>query len=197
MKTTYRPGEGLAGQTALSKQEMSVTEIPENHLVMASGLGHVKPRNIYLKPVIHNDEVIGVIELGTLEIFPDSHRKFLNLANDSIAVAVDSAKSRSSCPFPWKNPNRLSETFNQNKKALEAANEELEQQSEELQSANEELEQQSEELRTANEELEEKTEALEQQKKEIARSQKRSGRKGQGTGIGRKIQVGIFGQHEP
>ena len=163
----YRPGEGLVGQAALNKQEMSVTEIPENHLVIASGLGHVRPRNIYLKPVVHNDAVIGVIELGTLGTFPDSQRKFLNLANDNIAVAIDSAKSRRQVLLSLEESQRLSQRLQSRQKALEAANEELEQQSEELQSANEELEQQSEELRTANEELEEKTEALEQQKREI------------------------------
>ncbi|MCF8130277.1 MAG: response regulator [Deltaproteobacteria bacterium] len=173
MTTTYRPGEGLVGQTALSKKEMSITKIPEDHMVMASGLGHVKPRNIHLKPVIHNGEVIAVIELGTLDIFTDSHRKFLNLANDNIAVAVDSAKSRKQLALSLEESQQLSETLQSKQVALKAANEELEQQSEELQSANEELEQQSEELRTSNEELEEKTEALEQQKKEIQQAKSR------------------------
>ena len=168
--TACLPGEGLVGQAALSKQEMSITKIPEDHLIIASGLGHVKPRNIYLKPVIHNGEVIAVIELGALEIFTDAHREFLNLANDNIAVAVDSAKSRKQLALSLEESQRLSETLRSKQEALEAANEELEQQSEELQSANEELEQQSEELRTSNEELEEKTEALEQQKEEIQRA---------------------------
>ena len=168
--TTYRPGEGLVGQAALSKKDMSLTEIPEDHLIIASGLGDVTPRNIYLKPVIHNGEVIAVIELGALEIFTDAHRKFLNLANDNIAVAVDSAKSRKQLALSLEESQQLSKTLQSKQEALEAANELLEQQSEELQSANEELEQQSEELRTSNEELEEKTEVLEQQKEEIQRA---------------------------
>lgn len=166
----YRPGEGLVGQTALSKKDIFLTEIPEDYLTIASGLGGVKPRNIYLKPVIHNGEVIAVIELGTLDIFTDSHRKFLDLANANLAVAVDSAKNRKQLALSLEESQRLSGTLRSRQEALKAANEELEQQSEELQSANEELEQQSEELRTSNEELEEKTEALEQQKEAIQRA---------------------------
>ena len=168
--TAYRPGEGLVGQTALSKEEIFLTEIPENHLIVDCGLGNVKPRNIYLKPVIHSGETIAVIELGTLDTFTDYHRKFLDLANDNIAVAVESARSRRQLALSLDESQRLSKTLRSKQEALEAANEELEQQSEELQSTNEELEQQSEELRTSNEELEEKTEALEQQKAEIQRA---------------------------
>ena len=168
--TAYRPGEGLVGQTALSMKEMFLTEIPEDHLIIASGMGGVKPRNIYLKPVIHNGEAIAVIELGTLDIFTDSHRKFLNLANDNIAVALESAKSRRQLALSLEESQRLSEMLQSKQASLQSANEELEQQSEELQSANEELEQQSEELRSSNEELEEKTEALERQKEEIQKA---------------------------
>lgn len=168
--SAYRPGEGLVGQAALGREDMTLTDVPEDHLTITSGLGDVVPRNIYLKPIIYNDEVVGVIELGTLETFTDSHRKFLGLVNDSIAVAIDSAKSRKQLAISLEESQQLSEALQAQQETLKLSNEELEQQSEELRSVNEELEQQSEELRTSNEELEEKTEALERKKAEIEKA---------------------------
>ena len=168
--TAVHLGEGLVGQAALNREDMALTDVPEDHLIIASGLGDVAPRNIYLKPVVYNSEVVAVIELGTLETFTDSHRKFLGLVNDSIAVAIDSAKSRKQLGVSLEKSQQLSEALQAQQETLEVSNEELEQQSEELRSVNEELEQQSEELRTSNEELEEKTEALGRQKGEIEKA---------------------------
>ncbi len=168
--TVVHPGKGLVGQAALSQEDMAVTDIPEGHLNLVSGLGLVTPRNIYVKPVVHEGKTVAVIEMGTLETFTDFHPKFLALVNEDMALAIDSAKNRERLAVLLLESQQLSETLQSKQEALKAANEELEQQSEELQSANEELEQQSEELRTSNEELEEKTEALEQQKEEIQRA---------------------------
>jgi PAS domain S-box-containing protein len=168
--TAYRPGEGLVGQAALDKEDKAITDVPEGHLTITSGFGHVQPRNIYLKPVVLNDRVTAVIELGTLEMLTDSHRKFLELGNDDMALAIDSAKHRKQLVGSLEESQKLSDALQAQQEALGIANQELEEQSEELRASNEELEQQSEELRASNEELEEKTEALELKKSEIEKA---------------------------
>jgi len=169
-QTAYQLGEGLVGQAALSRKNMTLENVAKDRLIITSGLGDMAPRNIYLKPLVHNGESVAVIELGSFETITDSQREFLELANDTMAVAIDSAKSRHQLAVSLENSQRLSEALQSQQEALKGANQSLEQQSEELRSANEELEQQSEELRSANEELEEKSEALELQKREIVRA---------------------------
>jgi len=90
----YKLGEGLVGQAALEREDIVFANVPEDYITIESGLGEAVPRHIYVKPVIHNDEVKAVIELGTLDTFSESQSQFLNTVTESIALAIESAQSR-------------------------------------------------------------------------------------------------------
>ncbi len=144
----YQFGESLVGQAALEKQSIILQEIPDDYMQIQSGLGHANPRNIIVLPFIYENVVRGVIEIGSFNEFTDVELEWLNQAISAIAIAVNTAESRT----------KMQELLQQSQM-----------QTEELQSQSEELQTQQEELRQTNEELEARTQDLEQQKTEIHR----------------------------
>ncbi len=153
-------GEGLAGQAAVEKSIISVTDVPNDYVRISSTLGDSAPRNILAAPCVYEGKLMGVFEFASFKEFSDTEIDFLNDVTESVAIVFSSARSRQEVQELLEETQRQSEE-------LVAQTEELQSQQEELKASNEELEQQSEELRASNEELEEKTEALEQQKAEI------------------------------
>ncbi len=168
---TFEIGENLVGQAAFEKKQIVVENVPDDYVAVSSGLGNASPKNIIVTPIINDDELEGVLELGTIEHFSDTQLGFLEKVSSSIAIAINSTLSR----------NRLKEILEvtqEQAKALEKSEAEMKQQQEELRVSNEELEGQAaklkaseehlqtqqEELRVINEELEEQTKALEIQK---------------------------------
>ncbi|MEN9849653.1 MAG: hypothetical protein RL368_2393, partial [Pseudomonadota bacterium] len=142
----FEVGEGIIGQAALEKQMILITEVPKDYIYIQSGLGEAVPQNILAVPFLYEGEVRGVIELGSFAAFEEICFEFMEQIANSIAIAVNTAQSRT----------QMQELLQQTQT-----------QTEELQSQAEELQSQQEELRQTNEELEERTRDLEQQKEEI------------------------------
>jgi GAF domain-containing protein len=139
-------GEGLVGQTALEKRPLFVADVPNDYLVVRSGLGEIAPRNILLFPFMYNDRVVGVIELGALGEFNQAQWEFIETALASIAVAFNTAQART----------RIDELLAQTQQQAE----DLQAQEEELRVANEELENQTESLRVSETKLKEQKSKL-------------------------------------
>jgi len=157
---TFDLGKGIAGQAGLEKKIISITDIPDDYLTIVSSIGESRPRHLAVIPLLHNDQLFGVIEFGTLKAFDETAMELLQSQSESISIALQTSQARK------KVAQLLEES--------QAQTEELQTQQEELKTANEELEEQTqllrqseEELKTSNEELEEKSEILEEQKEAI------------------------------
>jgi tubulin-specific chaperone A len=167
LSNVFEMGEGLVGQAALEKQSIILTNVPDDYLVVSSGLGEVQPRNIAVIPVLMEGEVKGVIELGSLYAFADDILVFLNLVAESIAIAIHSAQSRLQVQELLEETQAQAEELQAQQEELRQANEELEEQTKALTESEARLQAQQEELRQTNEELEEQARVLEEQKSDI------------------------------
>ena len=136
MNISFKPGESLLGQAVLEKQTIVVTEVPADYIQVRSGLGYAKPLNLLVVPLIIDENVVGVIELGSFKKFTPLQLKFIKEVSENIAIAIQSAQSRK----------RVKELLEKTQKQAE----ELQNQQEELRVTNEELQAQQEELRVAN-----------------------------------------------
>lgn len=132
-------GESLAGQAAAGLKTIHLTEVPLNYLPIGSALGVADPVNIVVLPVMNNQRLVGVLEIGSFRLFKADDLEFLNQSMEGVAIAFSVNRSR------------------------EIVNELLET----TQTQAEELMVQQEELQQANEELEERTQMLEQQRDNI------------------------------
>ncbi|OQX27573.1 MAG: hypothetical protein BWK80_04665 [Desulfobacteraceae bacterium IS3] len=162
-----RIGEGLAGQAAFEKEIISVTDVPQDYIRIASAIGDTHPRNIMVSPFLYEGRLVGVVELGTFAEFTDREMEFLKYAMENIAIGFNSARSRDKIAFLLKESQRQGSELKIQQEELRATNEELAEQRDALRLSEAQLKSQQEELQAANEELEEKTQYLEKQQIEI------------------------------
>ncbi|WMN12442.1 GAF domain-containing protein [Marivirga salinae] len=133
LEKTIQPGQGLVGQVYLEKQSIYMKELPENYITITSGLGKATPKSIFIVPLIANETVYGVIEIGTFTEFTDNERKFIEDVGENIASSVQSVKIN-------ERTNKLLEDSQQMTEEMRAQEEEMRQNMEELQATQEEME---------------------------------------------------------
>ncbi|MCG6550998.1 MAG: PAS domain S-box protein, partial [Candidatus Magnetominusculus sp. LBB02] len=83
---SFKWGEGLVGQAALDKRNISLELSAGDNIAIPIGLGTLAVRNVLIVPVIHKGQVQAVIELGTLGQFDDKQKVFLHNMLDVIAL---------------------------------------------------------------------------------------------------------------
>lgn len=125
-------GEGLAGQCWQEGQPVYMTEVPENYVVITSGLGYATPRNIFILPLKINEETYGVIEVASLKKYEDHEKELIKKLSASLASAISTV------------------TINERTKTLLA---QTQQQAEEMRAQEEEMRQNMEELSATQEEM--------------------------------------------
>lgn len=68
-KQQFAIGEGLVGQCALEKAPITLIDPPSDYITINSGLGESIPRVIALFPILHNERLLGVLELAAFQAF--------------------------------------------------------------------------------------------------------------------------------
>ena len=172
LSNTFRLGEGLVGQSAREKKQILVSNVPEDHIKVVSGLGESSPRFISVIPFIYENQVTGVVEIGFLGQPTDLQLAYLDQAMPAIAINFETVQGREKLAKALSKAQTLTEELEAQQEELRAANEELEEQTQALEESEQKLKAQQEELEVANEELTEKNESLEQQKREIEKTRK-------------------------
>ncbi len=166
-KYQYKEGEGLVGQAARAKEPVLLDEVPGDYFPIESGLGEMLPTAVMIKPVVHNNQVRAVLELGLAHGPGDDLAMLLEAVNQSIAAAIESAQAREVQANLLEESQAMSEELQSQQEELKTTNEELEEQTLLLKSSEEKLKAQQEELQVTNEELEEKNELLGRQKADV------------------------------
>ncbi|MFP5240440.1 MAG: response regulator [Acidobacteriota bacterium] len=160
-------GQGLVGQAALERQVISLANVPEGYIRINSALGDAQPRNIVVVPILHDGQVKGVLELGSLEVISGNRLEFLRVACDAVGVAINTVESQEKQRALLEQTRLQAEKLQIQQEELQASNEELEQQASALRSSEEELRQQQEEMAAINDELAGKNSSLELQRAEL------------------------------
>jgi signal transduction histidine kinase/CheY-like chemotaxis protein/HAMP domain-containing protein len=86
-------GEGLIGQAAVEAKPILVEEVPEDYIKVTSGLGEATPRNIIVLPVVFEEQVLGVIELASLQAISEINRAFLEQITETIGVVLNTIRA--------------------------------------------------------------------------------------------------------
>ena len=189
---TFELGEGIIGQVALEKSQVMLSDVPQDYLSISSSLGESRPAFVVITPLLFNEHLIGVFELGFVQEPSEQDLMFLLRVGEAIAQSIESAQARENINLMLSKTQEQAAKLENQQEILQGANDDLEEQAmaltesegrllaqqEELRVSNEELEEQAkalkiseerlqtqqEELRVTNEELEEHTRALERQK---------------------------------
>ncbi|MFA0961155.1 PAS domain S-box protein [Roseivirga sp. BDSF3-8] len=130
---TIKKGEGLVGQAWLEGDIIYMTEVPEDYVLITSGIGESTPRSMVIVPLKLNEEVLGVLEIASFREYEEHERNFLLKLSESIASTLSSVK------VAERTRNLLVQSQQQSEE-MRAQEEEMRQNMEELQATQENME---------------------------------------------------------
>lgn len=156
------PGDGFAGQAIHAKQRSILKDIPGNSIRLNYSAGQLKPTELIALPIRFENQVVGLIELGSLQAYTGNAINWLDAIAEQVGTSIITAINRRQLQALLQETQSQAEELKMQQSALEAINAELEIKTERLQASEEELRVQQEELMQANQELEERSAALEE-----------------------------------
>lgn len=172
ISTIVAPGESLVGQAILEKTPILLTDVPSDYVSIHSGLGKARPLNLYILPILFEDDVKAVLEVASFKPFTETQQAFLEEMTSGLGIILESVMGRIQLAKLLEETQVLmeeiqaqSEELQSQQEELRVTNEELEEQTQALRQSEEKLQVQQEELEQANEELIEKASRLEEQNK--------------------------------
>ncbi|MDM8557875.1 response regulator [Candidatus Parabeggiatoa sp. HSG14] len=168
----FEIGEGLVGQVALEGKTLSRTHTQEEYTqIVQSGLAKAVPRYILIMPLLYENTVKGIIEIGSSLELTKNQQDFLDQALPNIGIAINTAESRSKMQELLEQSQQQTEELQTQSEELQSQQEEMQQINEELQNQREELKHKQEELQNQNEELQNQSEELQTQSEELQTQQ--------------------------
>ena len=135
-------GEGLVGRCYQEQEKIFLTEIPDDYIKITSGLGSNNPTCLLLIPLAYNNNIFGIMEIASFNVYKDFEIEFMERIGENIAATISSVKANI-----------------QTVQLLEQS----QQQAEEMSSQEEEMRQNMEELRATQEQSARKEEELQRE----------------------------------
>jgi signal transduction histidine kinase len=145
---------------ARTRRPIVVTDLPADYVKISSGLGEAAPVNLIILPIVFEDQVLGVIEAGSLWPFTQVQRDFLEQLMETIGVNVNTMIANARTDALLAESQRLASE-------LQARSVELQARQDELQRSNADLEDKAAQLARQNSDIELKNAQIEQARREI------------------------------
>ena len=173
----FNLGEGTVGQVALQKSPISLRNITREHMVIQTGTVSEPPLNSYTFPLLYNEILFGVIEIGSFELFDKKAMEFFDKANRVISTTISTTSQADEVrdllkqsEVSNKELGEANARMEEQQQELEEANAHMEEQQQQLEMANAHMEEQQQQLMISELELKDQNKALEESKKEIEAS---------------------------
>ena len=158
-------GESVIGQVALEKKAILLRNIRDDAYEVSTGLTLSKPKEVYALPLLHEGELLGVIEYMSFEVFEKLQEEYLSKATSILATAFHATLQNDQIKILLEKS--------------QVAFEELQVQSEELQESNVQMEEQQQqlslqakEMKIKNDELLKAKEALDKRAEDLEKASK-------------------------
>jgi signal transduction histidine kinase/CHASE3 domain sensor protein/DNA-binding response OmpR family regulator len=164
---TIRKTEGLPGQAAADRKVLVLSNLKKHQFNISFATGSVKPVSIAAVPIVHENSVKAIVELGKMSEFSKKEIEFLNSVSYQAGVVIHVTQNRRRLQELLEETQSQSEELQMQHSELENINEALKAKSQRLQVSEEELRVQQEELMQTNTELEERTTMLEEKNQMI------------------------------
>ncbi|MQA25804.1 MAG: response regulator [Micromonosporaceae bacterium] len=156
----FAPGEGLVGQSVMSRRMIRVGGAADGYLSVRSGLGGAPPADIVVLPVLFEGQPLGVIEFASFSAFSELHMTFLERLVSTIGVALNTILANRRTEELLSGSQRLASEMQAQSEELQRTNAELEEKAALLSEQNRNIEIKNREIETARRGLEEKAQQL-------------------------------------
>ncbi len=153
-------GEGLVGQCVIERQKIVLENVPGEYIRISSGLADVSPRNILVLPVVFEGQVMGVLELASLDRFTPMHHAFLDQLTESIGIVLNTIQANMRTEDLLTQSQSLAQELQSRQKELQNTNQQLQEKAALLAHQNQEVERKNQEVEQARQALEEKAKQL-------------------------------------
>jgi HAMP domain-containing protein/CheY-like chemotaxis protein len=157
---TLRIGDGLIGQCARDARRLVLNDLPPNVTPIRSGVFKAPPTNAVVLPILFEDQVKAVIELGALTPFTQLQLGFLEQLTASIGIVLNSIEATMQTEGLLTQSQQLAAELQTQQRELQQTNEQLEQKAQQLAERNVEVEAKNQEIERARRALEEKAAEL-------------------------------------
>jgi HAMP domain-containing protein/signal transduction histidine kinase len=155
-------GESLIGQVAKTRRPIVLDAVPAGYARIASAIGESRPVNVMIVPVVFEDQVLGVIEAGSLWPFTQVHRDFLEQLMEAIGVNVNTMIANARTDGLLDQSQRLTAELQSRQMELQRSNAELADKAALLAAQNRDIETKNAEIEQARQEIEERAKQLDQ-----------------------------------
>ncbi|MGE5511047.1 MAG: HAMP domain-containing protein [Bacteroidota bacterium] len=153
-------GEGFIGQCALNRRRILISDVPTDIQRVGRGLVDAPPKSVVVLPVVFEDQVKGVIALGSLYEFEPAHLTFLDQLTAGIGIVLNSIEASMQTESLLKQSQQLAAELQAQQRELQQTNEQLELKAQQLAERNVEVERKNQEIEQARRALEEKATEL-------------------------------------
>ena len=155
-------GESLIGQVAKTRKPIVLNQVPAGYARISSAIGESRPVNVMIVPIVFQDQVLGVIEAGSLWPFTQAHRDFLEQLMETIGVNVNTMIANSRTDALLEQSQRLTAELQSRQMELQQSNAELADKAALLAAQNRDIETKNAEIEQARQEIEERAKQLDQ-----------------------------------
>ena len=152
--------EGIIGQVAFQRKPILLTNVKKDDALITTGTSTQSSNNTFTFPLIYNEQLFGVIEIGTFKDIKKKDIDFIELANKIICQALTNAIQDNKVKELLENTKKANKQLEENQIKLEEANAYMEEQQQQLEEANANMEEQQQQLEEANANMEEQQQQL-------------------------------------
>lgn len=89
LKQRFALGEGLVGQCALERSPITLTDPPADYITINSGLGESVPNVIAMLPILHNERLLGVLELASFQPLRKRDQELLDALMPILGMSME------------------------------------------------------------------------------------------------------------
>lgn len=86
---SFALGETLIGQCALEKKPIQLSSLPQDYFRIASGLGEAVPRIIIARPILMQENLLGVLEIASFRPLSTLETELLDTALPVVATSIE------------------------------------------------------------------------------------------------------------